>query len=88
MMIKWWEHSQKGVTENTINSGAWSQLKLIGHPSLKFASRFVHHFLAIAKFKLELHFGNAQFGSNSTIFLAVWPWNFTDDIEKQTGHLS
>ena len=26
---------------------------------------------------------NAQFGSNSTIFRAVWPWNLTDDLEKQ-----
>ena len=32
MMIRWWEHSQKGVpadrrTENTIHRAAWSQLK-------------------------------------------------------------
>ena len=27
--------------------------------------------------------GNAHFGSNSTIFRAVWPWNLTDDLEKQ-----
>ena len=25
----------------------------------------------------------AQFGSNSTIFRTVWPWNLTDDLEKQ-----
>ena len=39
MMIRWWEHSQKGVTdgqtdrrtENTIHRAAWSQLKTIGH---------------------------------------------------------
>ena len=47
MMIRWWEHSQKGVTdgrtdgqtdrrtdgqtENTICRAAWSQLKTIGH---------------------------------------------------------
>ena len=40
MMIRWWEHSQKGVTdrqtdrrtdktENTIHRAAWSQLKII-----------------------------------------------------------
>ena len=46
-------------------------------------SSFVHHFLAIGEFKLELQSGNAQFGSNSTIFRAVWPWNLTDDLEKQ-----
>ena len=48
-------------------------------------STFVHHFVAIGEFKLELQSGNAQFGSNSTIFRAVWPWNLTYDIEKQYG---
>ena len=41
--------------------------------------------LAIAEFKLELQSGNAQSGSNSTIFSAVWPWNLTDDLEKRKG---
>ena len=40
------------------------------------ASSFVHYFVAIGEFKLELESGNAQFGSNSTIFRAVWPWNW------------
>ena len=35
MMIRWWEHSQKGVTdrrtENTICRAAWSQLKIFLH---------------------------------------------------------
>ena len=56
--------------------------KTIGH--LFYAtSSFVHHFVAISEFKLELQSGNAQFGSNSTIFRAVWPWNLTDDLERQ-----
>ena len=56
--------------------------KTIGH--LFYAtSNFVHHFLAIGDFKFELQSGNAQFGSNSTIFRAVWPWNLMDDLEKQ-----
>ena len=56
--------------------------KTIGH--LFYAtSSFVHHFVAIGEFKLELHSGNAQFGSNLTIFRAVRPWNLTDDLEKQ-----
>ena len=56
--------------------------KTIGH--LSFAvSRFVQHFIAIGEFKLELLSGNAQFGSNSTIFRAVWPWNLTYDLEKE-----
>ena len=41
--------------------------KTIGH--LFYAtSSFVHHFLAIGDFKLELQSGNAQFGSNSINF--------------------
>ena len=40
-------------------------------------------FIAIGGFKLELLSGNAQFGSNLTIFRAVWPWNLTYDLEKQ-----
>ena len=50
--------------------------KPIGH--LFYAtSSFVHHFVAIGEFKLELESGNAQSGSNLTIFRAVWPWNLT-----------
>ena len=110
MMIRWWEHSQKGVTdgqtdgqtdrrtdgrtdrrtdgqtdrrtENTIHRAAWSQLKTIGH--LYYAtSSFMHHFVAIGEFKLELQSGNAQFGSKLMIFLDVWPCNLTYDLEKQ-----
>ena len=47
------------------------------------ASSFVHHFVAVGEFKLELQSGNALFGSKSTIFLAAWPCNLTDDLEKQ-----
>ena len=56
--------------------------KTIGHLSFAVSS-FVQHFIAIGEFKLELQSGNAQFGSNSTIFRAVWPWNLTYDLEKQ-----
>ena len=56
--------------------------KTIGH--LFYAtSNFVHHFVAIGKFELELQSWNAQSGSSSTIFRAVWPWNLTDDLEIQ-----
>ena len=56
--------------------------KTIGH--LFYAtSSFLHHFKAIRKLKLELQSGNAQFGSKSTIFCPAWPWNLTDDLEKQ-----
>ena len=46
-------------------------------------SNFVHYFVPIGEFKLGLQSGKSQFGSNSTIILAVWPWNVTDDLEKQ-----
>ena len=56
--------------------------KTIGH--LFYAtSSFVYHFLAIGEFKLEPQSGNAQSGSNSTLFRAVWPWNLTDDLWQQ-----
>ena len=56
--------------------------KTIGHLSFAVSS-FVQHFIAIGEFKLELQSGNAHFGSNSTIFRAVWPWNLMYDLEKQ-----
>ena len=61
--------------------------KSIG-PLFYATSGFVHHFVAICQFKLELQSGNGQFGSKSTIFLAVWPWNLTNDLEKQYGSSS
>ena len=55
--------------------------KTIGH--LPYAtSSFVHHFIAMGLFKLELECGNAKFRSKSAIFCPVWPWNLTDDPEK------
>ena len=56
--------------------------KTIGHLFYS-TSSFVHHFVTIVVLQLELQSGNGQFGSNSTIFRAVWPWNLTDDLEKQ-----
>ena len=65
----------------TLKFGGWPS-KTIGH--LFYAtSSFVQHFVAIGEFKLELQSGNAQSGSNSMLFRAVWPWNLTDDLEKQ-----
>ena len=56
--------------------------KTIGY-LLYATSSFVHHFVAIGEFKLELQSGNAQSGSILMIFRAVWPWNLRDDLEKQ-----
>ena len=64
----------------TLTFDRWPS-KTIGH--LFYAtSSCVHHFVAIGEFKLELESGNAQSGSNATLFRAVWPWNLTDDLEN------
>ena len=64
----------------TLKFNGWPW-KTIGHLFYSNTS-FVHHFVAIGEFKLELQSGNAQSRSNSTIFRAVWPCNLTDDLEK------
>ena len=74
-------------SNSTIFRAVWpwnltDDLKTIGH-LFNATSSFVHHFVAVGEFKFELQSGNAQSGSNSTIFRAVWPWNLTDDLEKQ-----
>ena len=58
----------------------WKSIHLF-HAALS----FLHHFIAISNFKLDLQSGNSQFRSKSTICLAVWPWYLSDDIEKQYG---
>ena len=65
----------------TLKFDGWP-CKPIGHLSFAVSS-FVQHFIAIGQFKLELQSGNAQSGSNSTIFRAVRPWNWMDDLAKQ-----
>ena len=61
--------------------------KKIGHLFYTTLS-FVHHFKAIAEFKLELQSGNAQFGSKSAIFFCpLWPWNLMDDLENNRAPL-
>ena len=56
--------------------------KTIGHLFYA-ASSFVHHFIAITEFKLELQSGNGQYGSKSAIFRPLWHSNLMDDLEKQ-----
>ena len=46
------------------------------------ASSFVHYFIAIIEFKLELQSGNAGFRSKLAIFCPLWPWNLKDDLEQ------
>ena len=69
------------LSRMTLKFDGWPW-KTIGH--LFYAtSSFVQHFAAIGEFKLELQSGNAQSGSNWTIFRAVRPWNLTDNLAKQ-----
>ena len=65
----------------TLKFNGWPS-KTIGHLYYT-TSSFVHHFIPIGEFKFDLQSGNAQFGSNSTIFRAVRPWILTNDLEKQ-----
>ena len=65
---------QRFLEAATLKFDGWPW-KTIGH--LFYASSsFVQHFVPIGEFKLELQSGNAQFGSNSTIFrggdLEIW----------------
>ena len=89
----WW--IQTGVTVwkrlNWVKIDAFFSLvtlKFDGWPSKTIrhlfyaASSFVHHFVTIGELKLELQSGNAQSGSNSTVFRAVWPWNLMDDLQQ------
>ena len=65
----------------TLKSDGWPW-KTMGH-LFNATSSFVQHFIPIGEFKFELQYGNAQFGSKSTIFLTVWPRNFRDEPQKQ-----
>ena len=65
----------------TLKFDRWPR-KTIGH--LFYAtSSFVHDFVAISEFEMELQSRNTQFGSKSTIFCAMWPLHLTDDLEEQ-----
>ena len=80
---KWpiWVKMDDFFSHRTLAFDVWPW-KQIGH--LFYAtSSFVHHFLAVGGFKLELQSGNALFGSILKIFLAVWPCNSMYDLEKQ-----
>ena len=44
-------------------------------------SNFMHHFLVICEFKLEIQSETSNLCPNRWFFLAVWPWNLTDDLE-------
>ena len=69
-----WVKCDNFLSRVTLKFDGWPW-KTIGH--LFYAtSSFVHHFVAIGEFKLELQSGNAQSGSNSTFLvpcdLEIW----------------
>ena len=78
-----WKHSVRVKIDNyfTLKFDRWTW-KTKGH-LFNATLSFVHNFVAIGEYKLELQSGNSQFGSKSMIFSALWPWNLTDDLEKQ-----
>ena len=76
-----WVKISNFLSRVTLKFDGWPW-KTIGHIFYA-ASSFVHHFTAIGEFKLQLQSGNAQFWSKSTIFLAVWPRNLMDNLQKQ-----
>ena len=76
-----WSKSMLFLSRATMKFDRWPS-KTIGHHFYA-TSSFVHHFIAICEFKLELQSGSAQFGSKSAIFCPVLPWNLTDILEKQ-----
>ena len=65
----------------TLKYARWSW-KTIGHLFFV-ASSFMHHLKAIGELKLKSQSGNTQFRSKLVIFCPVWPWNLTNDLEKQ-----
>ena len=60
--------------------------KTIGHLSYA-TSSFMHHFIAIGEFKLELQPGNDQFGSKSAIFLSRVTLKFHGWLPKTLVHI-
>ena len=76
-----WVKIKDFLSRVTLKFDRWPW-KTLGHLFYAISS-FVHNVVAIGEFKLELQPRNAQFGSKTTIFLTMWPWYLTDDLEKQ-----
>ena len=82
-----WVKINDFLSRVTLQFDVWPW-KTIGHLFCA-TSSFLHHFVAIGDFKLELQSGNAQSRSNSTIFRAVWPceyvnsnWSYSPETVK------
>ena len=72
------------LTRVTLKFDGWPW-KTVGHLFYA-ASSFMHYSIAIRQFWLELQSGNAKFGSKSTIYCPVWPWNLTNDLDLLHGY--
>ena len=55
------------------NAWPWKTIQHLFYASLS----FVHHFIAIGEFKLELQSGNAKLGQK---FWPLWPWALASDL--------
>ena len=80
-----WVKNQRFFSRLTLQFDRWPS-KTTGHLSYA-TSSFVHHFVAIGKFKVELQSGNAQFGSKSTFFFSRVTLKFDGWLWKTIGHL-
>ena len=97
--IHWWIQAEVTVRKRSIQVKiddffvlcdldiSWMTLEKIGHLFYT-TSSFLHHFKAMGEFRLDLQSRNLQFGSKSAIFCPIWPWNLTDDLDKQWGTFS
>ena len=82
MMIRWWEHSQEGVTDRqterqtnlTIHRAAWSQLKQGKSEGFESCDRFI-----VRKRPIWVKIGDVLY--RVTLKFDRWPW-------KTIGHLS
>ena len=76
MMIRWWEHIEKGVTDKrtvwqtdgwTIHRAAWSQLKTIGY-LISVPSSFLHYFVTSLKSNCSYSPETLNSGQNRRFF--------------------
>ena len=84
--IKDWKRWNRGkisifLARVTLKLDQWPW-KTIGILSYAFRVS-VKCFTVIWPFKGELSAGIAQIGVKSALFRPMWPWNLTDDLEKQ-----
>ena len=89
MMIRWWAHSQKGVTDRRTDGKYHSLSCLVAAKNnrapllcyFKLCSSFRCHWWIQTGVTVR----KPQSGSNSTIFLPLWPWPLTYDLDFLHG---